>query len=151
MSRDIPELRRRLAEILDIELELESNPEKQRATVSHPPPVGLPVITKLTGYFMDQIQLNTMLFCCRAITATPYSGTRKESAALLRTLAIIGESSKFLTSFTKEMDGTIPWKNIEKVSSSVGNVTQIHFLGSRFTQSREPNSNEGCSKFLTGK
>ena len=35
--------------------------------------------------------------------------------ALLRVLAVVGESTKYISPITKQSEKTIPWKNIEKV------------------------------------
>ncbi len=107
-------------------------------TQRSPPAYGLVHITKLTGYFMDNLQLRTIIShttdVLQALTMqyyqyknNPIAATgnstntsniligMKEKYCVLRLLAIIGESTKYVTGSVKSMDGGIPWKNIEKV------------------------------------
>lgn len=132
MLVDLPELKLRMGQILCIEEEIEQGFRDKRAQVSLPPTWGLVNICKLTGYYIDCAQAQSIIYCLRNV-AFPLE-TKSRQIAMLRSLAVVGELTKYMRETTKSTHSNVPWKNIEKVLQLNKKFIKI---GQRFIKPRK--------------
>ncbi len=92
----------------------------------HPgPPSGLVHLSKLTNYFVDQVQLKNCVLCIDHYLSKPFDPKDSNMQySLLRVLAMTGESCKYLSPSTKSLV-PIPWKNIEKVRDFLSHASRV--------------------------
>eukprot|EP01130_Rhizamoeba_saxonica_P004041 TRINITY_DN1669_c0_g1_i2.p1 TRINITY_DN1669_c0_g1~~TRINITY_DN1669_c0_g1_i2.p1 ORF type:complete len:577 (+),score=106.03 TRINITY_DN1669_c0_g1_i2:547-2277(+) len=126
IEHDVPELVQRISFIVKTERKLQKLNLKTRSVQSEPPVVGLLNIRKLAFYFLDRDQITLILNYVDDYLACEYDGDKLyHKTALLRLLAVMGESTKYISKQTKLGDTAIPWKNLEKIRDLLSHGSRV--------------------------